>query len=44
MRAGKRALKLRVGTLRKGRYSVTITATDTAGNAATPCTVRFRRR
>ena len=44
VRAGERALKLRLGTLRKGRYTVTLAATDATGNAAPPQLRRFRRR
>ena len=32
--AGKRTVRLRTGKLRKGRYTITVVATDAAGNAS----------
>jgi X-Pro dipeptidyl-peptidase len=42
--AGKAAKRVRLGRLRKGRYTVSIVATDAAGNAAAAVASRFRRR
>jgi X-Pro dipeptidyl-peptidase len=42
-RAGKRSVKLMLGKLTRGRYTVRIVATDSAGNTAAK-TLRFRRR
>ena len=43
VRPGKRTLRLRVGKLRHGRYTVKLVATDAQGNAAAPKVRRFRR-
>jgi hypothetical protein len=43
VQAGKRTVRLKVGKLRTGRYTISIRATDEAGNATTR-QLRFRRR
>ena len=43
-RAGKRKVALRLGRVPKGRYTVTIVATDAAGNAGAALAKRFKRR
>jgi X-Pro dipeptidyl-peptidase len=42
-RAGKRTVTLRLGRLPKGRYTVTVAATDAAGNASRVVAKRIRR-
>jgi hypothetical protein len=43
-RAGIRSLKLRVGRLHKGRYTVRVVPTDSAGSTGKARTLHFRRR